>query len=337
MILLIITGAIISSVSAQNIQYNYDSQNRLIEVSYSDKIVRYTYDDAGNRSAMTIENLVSAPSIVSLNPNNLNAGSAGFTLIVTGANFTNNSVVQWNGVARPTTFINAGEVQVIIPAGDVAATGSAVVAVVNSTPVTSFSNARNFIINAPPTASSENIGGRITDLNGLPLAKIFVTLTHTDGTVQTISTDGNGNYLFQNIPVGATYVLSPSSQNYTFTPNARVFTLLETQTDLDFTGAAAVFTISGRISNFDETGLSGIKVLLSGSQNASTVTDDNGNFSFVVAAGGNYTVTPVIAGREFKPLRENFINLNTNQTANFVVLRDRTPFRFSNNSYDFED
>jgi hypothetical protein len=61
-------------------------------------------------------------------------GGAAFTLTVRGANFVSGAVVNWNGAARTTTFISAGELQAQILASDVAVPGSALVTVTNPLP-----------------------------------------------------------------------------------------------------------------------------------------------------------------------------------------------------------
>jgi hypothetical protein len=47
------------------------------------------------------------PTIASLSPAAVRAGSPGFTLTVTGGNFGANSVVRWNGQDRSTTLVNS--------------------------------------------------------------------------------------------------------------------------------------------------------------------------------------------------------------------------------------
>jgi len=61
-------------------------------------------------------------------------GSAGFTLTVHGANFVPGAAVNWNGSARSTTFVSAGQLQAQILASDVAAQGSALITVTNPPP-----------------------------------------------------------------------------------------------------------------------------------------------------------------------------------------------------------
>ena len=56
------------------------------------------------------------PSLTSLSPNTATAGGAGFTITVNGSNFIFNSVVQWNGVDRPTVFVSGTQLTAMIPA-----------------------------------------------------------------------------------------------------------------------------------------------------------------------------------------------------------------------------
>jgi sugar lactone lactonase YvrE len=72
-----------------------------------------------------------APAITFLNPGSAIAGGSSFTLTVQGTNFTNSSVVQFNGSARATTFVSSTELQATITAADVATVGVATVTVLD--------------------------------------------------------------------------------------------------------------------------------------------------------------------------------------------------------------
>ena len=63
------------------------------------------------------------PALTSLAPTSTPAGGAGFTLTVNGSNFVGTSQVRWNGAARTTTFVNAGQVTAAIPASDIVTAG----------------------------------------------------------------------------------------------------------------------------------------------------------------------------------------------------------------------
>ena len=108
------------------------------------------------------------PSVVSLAPQGVDAGSPALILTVSGANFIASSQVQWNGVNRPTTFVSATTLQAQISAADLAQPGQAGVTVVSPAPGGGSSNAATFAIaapgqNPPPTITrlaptSANVG-----------------------------------------------------------------------------------------------------------------------------------------------------------------------------------
>ena len=88
------------------------------------------------------------PALTSLAPTSTPAGGAGFTLTVNGSNFVGTSQVRWNGAARTTTVVNAGQVTAAIPASDIVTAGSAQVTVVTPAPGGGTSNALTFTISA---------------------------------------------------------------------------------------------------------------------------------------------------------------------------------------------
>ena len=81
------------------------------------------------------------------------------------------------------------------------------------------------------------------------------------------------------------------------------------------------FTISGQVANLAGPGVTGVTMTLTGSANATTTTDSNGNYTFTEPAGGTYTVTPTDpgAGYTFTPPSATFPNLSANQTQNFTA------------------
>src|SRR5205823_6632599 len=89
-----------------------------------------------------------APTLTALTPSTATAGSPGFTLTADGTNFAPGATVLWNGASRTTTFVSASRVTASIPASDIAAAGSASVAVRN--PDLTVSNSRTFAIAEPP-------------------------------------------------------------------------------------------------------------------------------------------------------------------------------------------
>jgi hypothetical protein len=90
--------------------------------------------------------LQAPPILAGVIPNEMAAGSPGFTLTVTGKFFAAGSVVRWNGSDRATTFVNSGVARAVITAGDVAVSGTAGVSIANP----AFPNERPGVSNAMP-------------------------------------------------------------------------------------------------------------------------------------------------------------------------------------------
>ena len=75
-----------------------------------------------------------APTIASLSPFWIRAGSADFTLEVTGTAFVPTSKIYWNGVERTTTFVSASKLTTLITTAEIGTPGSLPVKVVTPTP-----------------------------------------------------------------------------------------------------------------------------------------------------------------------------------------------------------
>ena len=149
--------------------------------------------------------------------------------------------------------------------------------------------------------------------NGLPGVTVTLSGSHSAQT----STDANGNYSFASLAQGGGFTVTPALAGFTFVPPSQTFNNLQANQTADFAANAVVviFSINGRILN-GANGIPGVLVTLSGSQAATTNTDANGDYSFAsLAQGGNYTVTPSLAGFAFTPPSRTFNNLQANQTA----------------------
>jgi trimeric autotransporter adhesin len=72
----------------------------------------------------------------SISPSSASPGGPGFVLTASGTNFTNASVVQWNGSSRTTTYLNPRQLRAEILASDIAAPGVATVTVLTGDRIT---------------------------------------------------------------------------------------------------------------------------------------------------------------------------------------------------------
>ena len=91
------------------------------------------------------------PTITELVPASRPAGGAAFTLSVVGTKFVDDSVVRWNGVDRPTTFVSSTHVRLEIPSVDIAEEGTATVTVFTRGPGGGTSNPQTLTITPTPT------------------------------------------------------------------------------------------------------------------------------------------------------------------------------------------
>ncbi|MBZ5489826.1 MAG: hypothetical protein LAO76_02715 [Acidobacteriia bacterium] len=82
---------------------------------------------SSNSSPFTVSTIV----ISSLSPSSAKAGGPAFTLTVVGSFFTSSSVVEFNGSALPTTFVDPNTVTAAVPASAIASAGTVPVDVAN--------------------------------------------------------------------------------------------------------------------------------------------------------------------------------------------------------------
>lgn len=162
-------------------------------------------------------------------------------------------------------------------------------------------------------ASTYSISGSIRNAIATPFSGLTVTLSGSQSA--TTTTDAQGNYSFANLPTG-NYTVTPSGANYIFEPGSRTFTNLSANQTANFLLSFAQYSISGRIMGANGQPMQSVGVTLSGSTNASTTTDANGNYLFNnLIAGGNYTLTPAKTNYTFTPQNATISNLSGNQAG----------------------
>jgi hypothetical protein len=111
-------------------------------------ITVYTPGPGGGESSPQVFTVVNdIPVINTLAPTSKIHGKPAFILTVFGKKFGTGAVVRWNGVDRPTTWINQGKITAIISADDIAFAGTASITVYNPAPGEGLSNSVTFFIN----------------------------------------------------------------------------------------------------------------------------------------------------------------------------------------------
>ncbi|MDD2942629.1 MAG: hypothetical protein PHC51_06650 [bacterium] len=138
------------------------------------------------------------------------------------------------------------------------------------------------------------LSGTVTE-NGSPLAGVVVNA----GAIGSRTTNTAGQFSFANVIYGTSYTLTPSKENYAFTPATRTG-MVTGDTALTFTGKLIGFDISGRIilENFAQDPIPGVTVTAGGK---TALTDADGYYTLpkvtvgetvVLASLEEYLLTP---------------------------------------------
>ena len=152
------------------------------------EVVTYTGTDITDSVTITQTAQVTftnpAPTTTSISPTSQTAGATAFTLTVNGANFVTTSVVNFNGSARSTSFVNSSQVTAQITAADVATAGSFPITVTNPTPGGGTSNPQTFTVN-PKLAFTTNAFAILT---GVCSSQVSVQIQNGNGSAATLGT-----------------------------------------------------------------------------------------------------------------------------------------------------
>lgn len=157
------------------------------------------------------------PSLDPIVPAAIAPGGPAFTLTLTGTGFVAGSTVNWNGSARPTTFVTSSKLTAAIPASDIAKANTPTITVFSPGPGGGYSNARTIDVVFSifsPSFTPKGVTGKVTltsplaggDFDGDGHADIAVA---SGSSVYIIR--GNGDGTFQ-VPLGS---LGPTGGNIT--------------------------------------------------------------------------------------------------------------------------
>lgn len=158
----------------------------------------------------------------------ITAGGGAFTLTVTGSNFVSSSVVQWNGTARPTTFVSSSSLQAAISAADISKGGTASITIATPAPGGGTSNAITVAIDNPaPVLAALNpnpalagtgaftlmvtgsnfVSTSVVQWNATPRATTFVSSTSLQAAITAADVSSTGSALISVVnpaPAGGT-------------------------------------------------------------------------------------------------------------------------------------
>jgi hypothetical protein len=198
---------------------------------------------AGSTASITLSNpagMISAPvnftvvsptpTLSSIQPRNVHPGSAA-TITLTGSGFEANSLVQWNGSARPTTFLSTTSLQVALSAADLTTSGTGKLSVINPAPGGGSTSASTLNITPFPIPAIQGI--TLSTQSSTGCDSILATITGTNfASGDTVQLNGfsirpgivfptsPGNYQMQaSLPAAAI----PKSGPLTFTVSSNFF------------------------------------------------------------------------------------------------------------------
>ncbi|MET0624079.1 MAG: carboxypeptidase regulatory-like domain-containing protein [Pyrinomonadaceae bacterium] len=165
------------------------------------------------------------------------------------------------------------------------------------------------------------INGQVIASTGGVLGGVTVSLAGSK--TATTTTNSQGIFTFVDVPRGGNYTVTPGpTVGYTFSPASRSFSNLAADQGGNFTGTPTSYRLTGRVTS-GGAALSGVTVNVTGSQAATLTTDANGNYSVMLPANGNYTVTPSRRHYTFAPASTTVNPLASDRAADFAATLNR--------------
>ena len=208
-----------------------------------------------------------APVVTSISPTSGTAGSGNMSVTITGTGFVVNSVGQWNGSNRSTTYVSSTQLTMTILGTDIANGGTGSITVFNTTPAGGLSSAQTFTMNNPVSTitslspSSVVYGGvqftltvngtsivpsSVVNWNGSPRTTTYVSATQLTATITAadIASVGTANITIVNPTPGGG---ASTASTFTF-GNPVPTTSSLSPTNVQFGASQFTLTVNG--SNF---------------------------------------------------------------------------------------
>ncbi len=250
-----------SYVSAQQTTALVPAANLTTAGSYPITLVT---DGASSAAVQFTVQPVPVPTITGLAPIAATAGGAGFVLWVYGTNFTSQSVVNWGGSARSTSFGSTTLLTAQINAADIATAGAIAVTVQNQTVLSAPAQFTVLTVPAPTitqlspnsaivggagftlTVSGSNFNSQsVVNWAGSPRTTIYVSASQLTAQINAadIAATGTVAVTVQNQTVAS----APS--NFTVVPVPPVMISSVTPSTVSSGGPAFMLTVNGSAFN----------------------------------------------------------------------------------------
>jgi carboxypeptidase family protein/pectate lyase-like protein len=154
------------------------------------------------------------------------------------------------------------------------------------------------------------VQGHVADQDGNAITSATVTVSGAQSV--TMTSDGNGDFVFSDLPTAGSYTVTASKVHFAF-QSANVVTPIADQ-QMSLFGKLDHYSLSGRV--FSNTGatLSGATLTLSGAADEVLTSDDEGNFSFTdLPAGGDYLVSVERSNYVFNVSSRSYATLSNDE------------------------
>ena len=174
---------------------------------------------------------------------------------------------------------------------------------------------------------THSVSGAILDDHNNPQGGVSVTLSDENNvSLKTTAATTGGTYQFTDVPAGFNYRVSPGTTPV-FSFATQSINALNSDLVLNFVGAKRKYTIGGRITDGNNVGVTGVNLILSGSEASTTRSDSNGNYSFSTTVLGDYTVTAAIEQDYFlfTPTSQSVVGLVGDRVFNFNAVLKPIP------------
>ncbi|MGH9969610.1 MAG: carboxypeptidase regulatory-like domain-containing protein [Pyrinomonadaceae bacterium] len=165
---------------------------------------------------------------------------------------------------------------------------------------------------APPYTISGQVMAEGNRLSG-------VTVALSGAQTGLFVTGESGQYSFTVSQVGD-YTITPATTVYHSFASQSINNLSGNRL-VNFEGTRRNYTVGGRVT-LGPNAAGNLVIQLAGFRVATASTDENGNYSFVLPAGGNYTISPVLPYHDFAPQTQFVDVLSADQlNRNFAATR----------------
>jgi Abnormal spindle-like microcephaly-assoc'd, ASPM-SPD-2-Hydin/Beta-propeller repeat len=162
------------------------------------------------------------PSLTAISPASATAGSAAFTVTVTGTGFVAASTIDWDGTALTTSYVSATQLTASVPSPDIASSGTAQVTVSTAGPGGGTSSPLTFAVNAAtPVANLSPNSLQFGDIaQGSASGAQSITLTNTGtGVLSFASITATGDFSQNNTCNGGLAIGASCQVSVVFSPS----------------------------------------------------------------------------------------------------------------------